>query len=670
MLSSLERLRRLTPILLATGLFALYRGALGTGFLNDDYLFLEEARTRPLAESLTRLDALGNYYRPLSRQVYFEVLGALSGGAPFAYHAVNFAIFLGALALLADLLAVFVGGIPLLAGLAFFALLPLQRVNLTWISCSQDLLALLFSLAALALWRRERRGAAMVAWVAALASKEVALPLPLAFAAWDLWIGRRSLRETARRQIPMIVAGVAWAAIVLLVRSRSAPQEVLRFDLAALPAAFAHLAQTLLGIEHPPGFLGSFAANLPEWGALALLAAAGLVAAGTAAAAGPTRPAIRFALAWLALFALVTWPVAHIWCGYYYTLAAVGASILVALAARRLDRIGWVALCAGLLWWHAAGSGTRAFAVDNQPWSWTSHLTTYYFARGAALADSISRSLRRLEPSPAAGTRFFFATLPPYAGFQMGNGALIRTLYRDPSLESHFYSRFGDSTAADRPCRFYFWDGGSLRPMYPGLDVPFFQVGCDLLLLDRPQGALHAFRRALAAGGAREDNLYWLGWAALWSGVRPTAEAAWQALGAVDDHALYTRRFEEVRETLYERGDTLAARRQLLETIRAGMGLPHAHAALGELLLARGGVETKYGLLELKVASWLNPEDLLARRELVAGLAAIRMDEQASAALSSLRRAHPDWRADTALVRLNALIERRRAPRRDVVEFE
>ena len=342
----------------------------------------------------------------------------------------------------------------------------------------------------------------------------------------------------------------------------------------------------------------------------------------------------------------------------------------MALALRRLDSPGWVALCTGLLWWHAAGTGTHAIAVENKPWGWTSHLTTFYFTRGAALADSISRSLRALEPSPAAGTRFFFATLPPWAGFQMGNGALLRTLYRDPSLESHFYSLFSDSTAGDGPCRFYHWDGAAIRPLYPGLDNPFFQVGCDLLLLDRPSGAAHAFRRSLAAGGTPEDNLYWLGWASLWSGDRRGAEAAWAAFGARDEPALHADRFSAVRTTLYEQRDTLTARRQLLEAIRAGVGMPHAHAVLGELLLARGGVETKYGLLELKVATSLNPNDLLARREFVAGLTAIRMDDAARTALSSLKYTHPQWNSDSALVRLDGILARRRAPGVDVAAFE
>src|SRR5437867_13356659 len=120
----------------------LYAGPLGTRFLNDDYLFLEEARTRPLGDTLTRLGALGNYYRPLSRQIYFHLLAPVAGGLPLVFHLVNGALFLAALALLADLLLALLPPAGALAGTITFALLPLQRVILTWVSCSQVLMAL------------------------------------------------------------------------------------------------------------------------------------------------------------------------------------------------------------------------------------------------------------------------------------------------------------------------------------------------------------------------------------------------------------------------------------------------------------------------------------------------------------------------------------------------
>ena len=47
-------------ILAVLGLTILYAQPLGTGFLNDDYLLLEEVRSRPLLETVSHLGPLGN----------------------------------------------------------------------------------------------------------------------------------------------------------------------------------------------------------------------------------------------------------------------------------------------------------------------------------------------------------------------------------------------------------------------------------------------------------------------------------------------------------------------------------------------------------------------------------------------------------------------------------
>ena len=661
--------RRLVPLLFAAGLALLHAPSFRAPFLNDDLLFLEQARSVPLVRSLGSLDALGNFWRPLSRQVYFAVLGSAGGADPRVFHLFNFALFLGALVLLADLLGAFTGGLARLAGVLFFALLPLQTVNLLWISCAQDLLALVFTLGALALWRRERRGLAVLAWVAALASKESALPLPIVLFAWDAWVARRDLRDAALRQAPMLVAAAVWGVLGHLVRTHAHPHAPLAWRLDGVAAAYVHLAQSLLGIEDPRGFVAGFSGHFPAVPPLVLLAAAGWLAGSPAskqpAAAAPAPDAtgaVRFGLAWIVAFGIVTWPVVAIWSGYYFTLAAAGGALLVAVLARRLGRVGWIALSVALLWWNAAATSVPGFAVAPDPWGWTSHLTPAYFRREDTLIRELSASLERVEPAPPHDTRFYFVRLPSYAGFQMGNGALIRRLYRDPSLESYFYSRFDETTAGQHPCRFLWWDGAAIRPLYPGTDDPFFQVGCDLLLLDLPRGATHAFRRSLAAGGNREDALYWLGWSLLWSGERDAAETAWGMSGAHDDSVEWNRNFTAVRTTLYERRDTLAARRELLAAIRAGIGQPHPHAILGELMLARGGIETKYGLLELLVARRLNPRDLLARRELVLGLASIGLDERALDELDAMKPLDAGWRADSTLVALERRLRVASAP--------
>jgi hypothetical protein len=303
--------------------------------------------------------------------------------------------------------------------------------------------------------------------------------------------------------------------------------------------------------------------------------------------------------------------------------------------------------------------------VRDRAWEWTSHLTASYFQRGAKLSDQLARGLRRVDPAPLHGTRFFFATLPPGATFQMGNGALTRHLYRDTSLASYFYSQFSESTAADRPCRFLYWDGVSFAPLYRGSSAPWFQVGADLFLFGHPAGAAHAFRRGLAEGEGREDHLYWLGWAEFLTGDRPRAEAAWRSFGAVDDTARYHWQLMRASNALLAR-DTTLSRRLLFDAIHAGIGRPEAHAALGRLLETR---QLKYALMELQVAVFLDPRDLRSRHRLILGLVEVQLDEAARRELEALKRIDPAWRRDYALALASWVLDRRSNSGAQVMEF-
>ena len=651
------RHRWLPALLFAAGTAALYAGALATGFQNDDFLFLEEASRGGMPSPLT--GGIANYFRPVSRQLWFGTLARVFGPHPLAFHLASFALFLGAAALLYDLLRTFAPPAGAWAGLVYFAVLPLQRVNLMWVSCCQDLLALAGTLGAFALFRRGRDRLALLVYLAAVLSKESALPLPalLFFWAWRVEGARAS--AALRRVAPFALPALAWFAGETALRAGGAAAPAsLQLSPAGFAAAYAHLAQSLAGFENPLGLAEAFWRAAPSLGALVALGALAFVrpAAGAAEERAASAPhANVFALAWLTAFALPVGPVAHGWSAYFYTTAAAGAAVLVAAHAANISRLAWVAAVAVALWCHAAAGAVPAFAVTKGAWVWTSHLTAYYFERGAALSEQLRAALHRVEPSPARGTRFFFATLPPFAGFQMGNGAAIRAAYRDASLESHFYSAFSDSTAGSSPCVFLFWNGVDFERLYAQARDPFFQVGADLLLLDRPAGAAHAFARGLAAGELPQDHLYWSGWALLWSGRREAAERAWSAFGAADDTTAY-RAWMRAAVTSLAEGDTTAARRQLFAALRAGIGRPEVHAGLAELLRARSA---KFSLLETKVTTYLKPLDLEARRDLVAGLVAARLDDAARRELDGIMKADPGWRRDTALVRLSETVAAR-----------
>ncbi len=387
--------RRLGPIVAIAalaGLTSLYRGALETRFLNDDYWFLEDARGRDLAQSLISPGPLGNYYRPISRQIYFEALAPIAGGHPAVFHIANFGLLLASLALLADLLAVFLPAPGILAGLLYFALIPFQRVNLTWVSCSQDLMALTLCLTSFALFRRGRLAFSALAYLGAVFSKESALPLPLVLVAWTRWWERPAApwARLVPRLAPFALVVVAWALVVAWMRARHPSiAATIRPDFEHFAAGVVHGVQSLLGLDHPGGWVRSLAAARPNLVALAGLSAPALWLAARAPLAriqvaspdstkgtAETGSAPIFGAAWIASFGLITGPAADTWSSYYYTLTAVGGALIVGWLARRVSAIGWLALTLGLLWWHAAGVKPAAFAVVDRPWGWTSHRPT------------------------------------------------------------------------------------------------------------------------------------------------------------------------------------------------------------------------------------------------------------------------------------------------------
>jgi hypothetical protein len=85
------------------------------------------------------------------------------------------------------------------------------------------------------------------------------------------------------------------------------------------------------------------------------------------------------------------------------------------------------------------------------------------------------------------------------------------------------------------------------------------------------------------------------------------------------------------------------------------------------LLLQR--VNAKYALLETKVAADLNPNDWLARRDLVSGLLDARLDEPAGREFERLKQIMPTWRQDSVAMQLDKRLALRRAPASGIAEF-
>src|SRR5262245_8463411 len=136
--------------------FALHAQALTLPFFADDYLFLDQVRHRSLFEVLAAPDPIGNFFRPLGRQVSFRLVAHLTRPAPVAFHAVNLGLFLAIVGLLFSIARRLAGPYAAATASAVVALHYAADVPVRWVSGSQDLMATTGALASLWLLQRGR----------------------------------------------------------------------------------------------------------------------------------------------------------------------------------------------------------------------------------------------------------------------------------------------------------------------------------------------------------------------------------------------------------------------------------------------------------------------------------------------------------------------------------
>lgn len=135
------------PVAITLGsVLLLHSGALSRPFFADDYLFLEQGRGRGLITTLASPDPIGNYLRPVGRQLWFWLVSRIGGESPLVFHALGLLVFLVALIVYYQLAKRFAGASAAWFAMTFVALHYAGDVPLRWASGSQDLLAVLFGL--------------------------------------------------------------------------------------------------------------------------------------------------------------------------------------------------------------------------------------------------------------------------------------------------------------------------------------------------------------------------------------------------------------------------------------------------------------------------------------------------------------------------------------------
>ncbi len=607
-------------------------------FFADDYLFLEQVRGRSLPAALLSADPLGNFVRPVSRQLYFWILSRAGGESPVVFHAVNLAIFLASLLALHAIVRRMLGRVPAAMALAFVAFHYAADVPLRWASGSQDLLAVLFATLCVQLQAKGRWVLAALSLLLALLSKEVVagaafVAIIASHAAGGSW------RDALRRGTGLIGVTVAWGAWWLFSMSR---RPMAAHGLApgagnAL-AAFVHLPQVALACEVR---LGGQA--LGHWSVLAVLPAALAGVAVWLAGRGdgdeaptsdgragkPGAQALGVGGAWALGATAPLVLVAPIWSAYFYLWALFGAGILIAALGRHLNSAWRIALVAALVFCSDNARRLDEFAAVGGAWTWQSHVDRHYVDRALGIVERYLRELRAARPTLPHRSTVFFANVAVSSGWQAADGPLLRWAYRDSSLRSYFRGQFTRARAERGPLYFFAVEHDSLkdRTNDPALLRSF---AFSLLLAERPQSAIDALEVADGLGRGGAEFHYWRG-LARWAladtlgakrdlgecgfvparGLPPGAEAAWNAAA---------------RDT--------AARLATLMRLRQRAALnAWVHARLAASLLAMG--RQGEGAIEAYAYRVLAPDDPDAWRKWASAQLA---KEQYEPALASLTR--------------------------------
>ncbi|HVP15726.1 MAG TPA: hypothetical protein VMS88_09300, partial [Terriglobales bacterium] len=547
--------------------FWLQRAALRAPFFADDFLFLDQVRNHSLGAALASPDPIGNFVRPVGRQLDFWLLSRLGGESPLPFHVVNLALFLVALALLFVIARRLAGAAAAAIAAGFVALHYAADVPLLWASGSQDLLALTCALAALALFLGGRRWPAAVALLAGMLSKETVLFTPVVAA---LAARRRGepWRATLARAGPLALAPALWAVLWLaLAIARPGVRQAVGWSAAGLAAAFVHLAQVALGIEWRAGGELRFLNSLPGLIPTLLVLAAVAIATWNAPAVREDRsraiPPAMLGLAWAALGALPIAAVSSVWSAYYYLFALCGLGLAIGAWLARSPAAAF-ALVVLLAWGSENGRRLDEFITVPGIWTRQSHVNRLYVERATSQVGRYLAQLRRALPALPHRSTLFFGGVPSFIGFQSADGPLVRWAYRDSSLRSYYLLQFSAERYRRGPAFAFTVHNDSLEQQ--PLSGPFLRA-CALgaMLAERPRVALEILDLPALRGSVGTTQPYWRAWMQWALGDTAAARASLIASGAVPAEGPMPEATEAIR--MFTAGDTTGAINLLSEGV-------------------------------------------------------------------------------------------------------
>ena len=627
----------LCGILAAT--VVLHWRALGAPFFTDDYLFLEQVRGQSLGQALSSPDPLGNFLRPVSRQLYFWLVAHLGGERPAVFHGVNLALFLALIAVLFHFTRKLAGtGIATFAA-AFVAFHYAADVPLVWVSGSQDLLAALAAVTAIHLHRNGLRAWSAAALGVGLLSKEHVVVVPLIAVLAESPPGR-AWRPAAMRAWPLFLVTAVWAAVWLATASgRPAAAAAMHADPSAVPAALWHLLQVSGGLEAGPLRIAG-----ARWGIIAITLAMAAIAVWLAAPRGrskddrtpsdPSMPpgrALAFGAAWAVLGALPIAAVAPIWSAYFYLFALCGTAIALGGLVQRWPPWARVGAIVALGIGSVHGRQLQGFATGTSAWSGQSHVNAFYLRRAMGTSARFVREMKAARPSLPPRSTVFFADLPPSVGLQTADGPVLRFAYGDRTLRSYYLTEFTRDMSTRGPLFFFAVEDDALRD-HTDDPTMLASAAYSMMLGERPAAATPVLELALRRAPDDRALRYWLAWTQWAAGDSALAVRSLALAGTTPGIGPAPELERALRPVSHD--DTARAIAGLLRA-RNRVGLsPDVHARLAALCLA-SAEHRQLGVIEAFVYTRLRPRDSDAWRKWASAQLA---EHRYEAAARSLKR--------------------------------
>jgi len=416
--------------------------SLGLGYFWDDFNFLTSQGQGGYRNYLLP-DPHSAFYRPIPQGAYFALLRFADPSSGILGHVLDLTVLAGVVALLVLFVSDMRGPrAGLFSGLIFASYGHVASLT-AWISCSQDLFAIAFVVAAFYLRHKGKDLAALACATAAVFCKEPAIAAFPVLILWDWIVGRQPAR-------PRFLVG-AYGCVFLLWLFIHPGIRLLA------ERGFRTGATSYVGMEHPERWGRYFIRyvmtlfNLPPQGlsvswwsdrakygfaALAILVAGvayvdrGLKRAESSKSVPLGRVGLIAALFSVPTLLMPTILVRH-WAPYFACIPALGIAILLGSAIARMGRVPALAVLSGFL---LLGIWSRGIYGQNEP-VWSEAI----FVQASRALKVVRSNFEKVFPSFPKGSQVVVSVGTTGArgiSSTLLDAQALRVWYRDPTLNT------------------------------------------------------------------------------------------------------------------------------------------------------------------------------------------------------------------------------------------